>query len=680
MNENELNKHIKHLDTIGIHSVRYNTMLALDNSIIFAIGVCLEKYSLTDHKFIKKVKIGNSVIQSLSIRDNIIFASTNSETVCLLDTDLNILSKLNLTGALKLRHSDISLDKRIITCLSYECIEEGMNHGTGAMFILSCANSKLEVIKKLTGDFIACIFNSKNELVLIEVLNIDMQKYYSISVYSIDNNNELVSLRNTLIEVFDDFTTLTHDQNKLIINFHKRNIFVLDLETLLITNKIFVEGAGILGDVALQDNTVYITPFRNILISLDLNQIEGEYTIHKDLYKNKGVTVISTQIKDLVVMNASLKVNHKLCFYANENGLFCTHLETKDEIISFHNRIRITGCGIVYLKADNLIIIGDLEFNISVVRYDYETGSYEHLEKIFIGEGIRCLTVDSENKVVYIGTMNGTVYSYEILKDTHFKSRLTKLIHLRGSVNSIKFFIVEKNYTVSRYLIVGTSKGLLSLYKIKDKTDLYLFHCFIAHEPVEGCDEEKFGSLPYWAEIWSVCINNKSSLCNKEGYTNTFHIVTCSEDQCIKIWEYDIDKNYNPKHISCFKKHDLAVTAVDWKNMGDNILDGEVLASCSDDRTINLYNPKKNFEHVKTLSTRDYVHDWHTITYMGLEENGFRLACGTQNGYLVIWDLNDFSVVFCEKLHIGGIEGLYWEHDVIITCSSDLNITYLQLK
>jgi WD40 repeat protein len=678
MNETELSKHIKHLDTIGIHSTRFNTMLALDNSVIFAIGVCLQKYSLIHKKFTNKTKIGNSIIQSLALRDNLICATTDSGTVCLLDTELNIISTLNLTGSF--RYSDISLNKTIISCLSFAgSVEKFAGQETGDLYLLSYNSGGLHVIQKLVGDFIACLFNSKDEFILVELISSGGKRYYSASSYSINQNSELVVNRNTLIEVYDDFSTLTHDRNKLLINFFKRSLFILDLETLTITNKIFVEGAGVLGDVELQDNTVYLTPFRNTLISLDLDKIEQEYTIYKDLYKNKEVTVISNQMNDLVVMNASLKVDHKLCWYANENGLFCTHLETRKEIISFHNNIKISGCGIVLLKADNLIIIGDLEFNISIVRYDYETGSYEHLEKVFIGESIRCLTVDSENKVVYIGTMNGTVYSYEILKDTHFKSRLTKLIHLRGSVNSIKFFTVEKNYTTRSCLIVGTSKGLLSLYKIKEKTDLYLFHCFIAHEPVEGCDEEKFGSLPYWAEIWSVCINNKSSLCNKKGYTNTFHIVTCSEDQCIKIWEYDIDKNYNPKHISCFKKHDLAVTAVDWKNM-HNILDGEVLASCSDDRTINLYNPKTNFEHVKALSTKDYIIEWHTITYMSLEENGFRLVCGTQNGYLVIWDLNDYSVIFCEKLHIGGIEGLYWEHDVIVTCSSDLNINYLQLK
>ena len=50
-----------------------------------------------------------------------------------------------------------------------------------------------------------------------------------------------------------------------------------------------------------------------------------------------------------------------------------------------------------------------------------------------------------------------------------------------------------------------------------------------------------------------------------------------------------------------------------------NVLDGEALASCSDDRFINIYNPLKNFELVYTLTTRESILDWHTITYLALE-------------------------------------------------------------
>ena len=54
-----------------------------------------------------------------------------------------------------------------------------------------------------------------------------------------------------------------------------------------------------------------------------------------------------------------------------------------------------------------------------------------------------------------------------------------------------------------------------------------------------------------------------------------------------------------------------------------NCLDGEVLVSCSDDQYIAIYNPIKNFEFVKELCTTNLVNDWHTITYLCLEEVKF---------------------------------------------------------
>ena len=51
-----------------------------------------------------------------------------------------------------------------------------------------------------------------------------------------------------------------------------------------------------------------------------------------------------------------------------------------------------------------------------------------------------------------------------------------------------------------------------------------------------------------------------------------------------------------------------------------NCLNGEVFISISDDRTINICDPLKNFQIVKTLTTLGRVHSWHTLTYAALEE------------------------------------------------------------
>lgn len=69
----------------------------------------------------------------------------------------------------------------------------------------------------------------------------------------------------------------------------------------------------------------------------------------------------------------------------------------------------------------------------------------------------------------------------------------------------------------------------------------------------------------------------------------------------------------------------MAVTAVDWKRMNDKL--GDVFISCSDDQTIRVYNPQNKFELVHIFST-SFVNEWHTLTYLSLEEGGTRVAIG----------------------------------------------------
>jgi len=84
-----------------------------------------------------------------------------------------------------------------------------------------------------------------------------------------------------------------------------------------------------------------------------------------------------------------------------------------------------------------------------------------------------------------------------------------------------------------------------------------------------------------------------------------------------------------------------------------NILSGEVFASCSDDRTIRVYDPlKEGFPLVCTLDTY-FIEEWHTLTYMALEENGSRLAAVSENGYLFVWELKGEKpeVIYARKIH-----------------------------
>ena len=86
------------------------------------------------------------------------------------------------------------------------------------------------------------------------------------------------------------------------------------------------------------------------------------------------------------------------------------------------------------------------------------------------------------------------------------------------------------------------------------------------------------------------------------------------------------------------KGHTLAVTSVDWKRMADG---KEYMLSCSDDDTVRVYDPKDDkFELLYILDTK-FIVEWHTLTYMSMEESGSHVAVVSENGYLFVWDLLD---------------------------------------
>jgi WD40 repeat protein len=156
-----------------------------------------------------------------------------------------------------------------------------------------------------------------------------------------------------------------------------------------------------------------------------------------------------------------------------------------------------------------------------------------------------------------------------------------------------------------------------------------------------------------FAEIWSLAWSPDNS-----------YIATASEDQTTMIW------NLYGEHVATLTGHTTAVTSVDWQITQL----GEILATCADDKTVRIYDGK-TWELLHIFESHD-VEEWHTITYLALETGGKRLACATQNGFLIVWDLESKKRVFGHKMHAGSIEGLRWNHKagLITTCSSDCTV------
>jgi WD40 repeat protein len=100
------------------------------------------------------------------------------------------------------------------------------------------------------------------------------------------------------------------------------------------------------------------------------------------------------------------------------------------------------------------------------------------------------------------------------------------------------------------------------------------------------------------------------------------------------VWSFK--PGFNPVLLSELRGHTLAVTSVDWKRMKDG---KEYLVSCSDDDYVRVYDPTDDkFDLLFTLETK-FIKEWHTLTYMALEEDGEHLVCVSENGYLFVWNL-----------------------------------------
>ena len=401
-------------------------------------------------------------------------------------------------------------------------------------------------------------------------------------------------------------------------------------------------------------------------------------------------------------INYLLRVDENMdhIFIANEYGLFCIYIGNKDDDldnelnldsnsgfdfsqytfddysgahykINLPSLIRSSGCGVSINSEHNLIAVGDLERNITIFNSKWEdVEGCPHLKeedlvmfRLQAKDAIRSVHWDEKLNKIFIGTMGGKIFEVD-----SNNSSIKQLADLKQTVTCLRIYHIDENVPEKEkiILIMGTTGGNIFIYQIVENDFIQILN-FIAHPPQPNNVDPRFGSLKYKAEIWSL-----TSLPTSKCSDNSFCLITSSEDQCIRIWEFENKAFKNkPKLLHSFKNHDLAVTSVDWKPM--KVLNGEILASCSDDKSIHIYDPLNNFELVKTLKTTDVL-DWHTITYLSLEENGTHLAVSTQNGFVVIFNLETWTPVFCEKLHLGGVEGLCWKKKLLVSCASDLNL------
>jgi hypothetical protein len=213
-------------------------------------------------------------------------------------------------------------------------------------------------------------------------------------------------------------------------------------------------------------------------------------------------------------------------------------------------------------------------------------------------ECVRSVIFDSKDESLIIGTLGGKLLRW------HYN----ELVEPK-TIGSYDHGVINLRYNThkdgSNYLLVGLASGMfVALKEVDYDHQMQTIFGFYGHLPTYIPNNIYFGSLHKFAEIWSVCW---APLSNNQ-------VVTASEDQTCIVW--DLSKK-NPEKLHKLEGHTKAVTSVDWKVMDPKI--GEIFISCSDDQTARIYDPNNGFKLLDIIST-DFVQEWHTLTYLKLEE------------------------------------------------------------
>ena len=326
--------------------------------------------------------------------------------------------------------------------------------------------------------------------------------------------------------------------------------------------------------------------------------------------------------------------------------------------------LKMSGCGVCSLK-NNIFAYGDLSGNLTI--FDNNEEKYEQVK--LNNEMVRSLCSDKDNNIIYVGTLSGKIFKYD------YTSKKLDLM----TTNQIDENNNNEAITCLKYLhpnlYFSDTGGNIFIYNILTSSIIYKY---LPHAPQKDNTNLDFGSLSIKSEVWSFLVH--------EINNEYLYIITCSEDQSVKIWKIKLNQEKNlvleNKLIKEIKEHKFAVTCLDWTYIEKTQKD--YLLTCSDDKTINIFDASnEKFEMILKTDFDKCIRGFFTLTYCSFshegKENDNLLCLGTQAGYIIIYDFIKKEIKFLEKIHYGGIEGVVFEKNIISTCGNDNVFNIIEL-
>ena len=501
------------------------------------------------------------------------------------------------------RHGSVSKDGTTIAFVS-EALDDH------SLIVLKLKEGKLELIDEISDILNTTIrqwdFNQLGEIYVISAsynvkeVNGNKRKQnvsHVLTKFKEDNGHFVLSEK----IVIEDNSYLLHFKQTInkkygILMFQSRRVWIVDLNSCTIISEDIIEGIGGLKcDIC--DNIT------NSFILLAPNQNAYRYTID-----NTDSSVVKSEINisfelPVSIYNTKL-LNKNLLIWLSESGINAFILDIQKEgdiekwnnIETFnHNLVHISGWGVDINIAGDMICFGDLSGRVHVYlkRINEETKQVEYKrERPFkFQHGVRSLAFHPTQKnVVMIGLMSGWIFYVDPIEDI-----VLDIGCMNANVTALKWYKNSNQEEKVEHILVATStNGDVKFFKqIDDSAQFVETLQLHAHKKSDEPQDENFGSLIKYSEVWNIVLQNSKVDCNSLKY-----FITCSEDQTCKTWKVlnDVDeKGYkNWKDLDTLKGHTKAVTDVAWYKMDNKVLGEEcpndqVFASCSDDQTVRIY-------------------------------------------------------------------------------------------
>ena len=700
------------MKSYGNQTISDNSLLDIDNGIIlYPIEGNLVIFDCNDNKEINRIFITYSlikVIKKIPQIDYYLLCCENSR-IFILDKEFHILynykpkeinNVYSLDISIQIKNKNTGKIFQYIAISHYSISKEDddyyLVHTNNALSLiemeinlkdkqLSNVNFRKIFTKPSFNNFSVFNYTTNNEINNLELISFhwdENDKKNKIIIYILNEYNLKEKSFNEKEEVIEEMATemkrykklyyANNDTLKIVILCKKRYMYIFNLKTKLIDDSFQLEGVGEPGEFYINNENFTMLMVNTTSQLLNINISKKIYPKQIPLDKNED-NLSEIILKDDFIrsmcwglISVKCKNGENKIIIVNAAGIkiYSKKINLTEEYYS-SSILKMSGCGACSLP-NNIYVYGDLSGSLTI--FDKDKEKYEQIQ--LNNEMVRSLCIDKDNKMVYIGALSGKIFKY------NYNTKVLSFLKNFKNNQNVNDDSNNEAITCIKYLhpnlYFSDTGGNIFIYNIIEEKIIYNF---LPHKPQKDNTNMEFGSLSIKSEVWSFLVH--------EINNEYLYIVTGSEDQSIKIWKTGInnEKNFIKKNklIKEIKEHKYAVTCLDWTSIKYDNIDKEVLLSCSDDKTINIFDSlDEKFNLILKVDFSKCIRGFFTLTYCSFNhcdeaknQNKNLLSVGTQAGYLIIYDISEKRIRFLEKIHYGGIEGVVFENNIISTCGND---------